>query len=706
MSSSQAHEGRTEAPRRKLIWSRATRVTGWGILLLTVLPLGAPLRNASGPAAAQFEAWRADRTAPVAAAVALVLVLGALLAPALRRLHRPAPPRDVGGRSAVGLPPVGRDGIAAGAAIAAAAAAWAFSYFALGAGPYLVDGTTQLVQARLFAAGNVAIAEDAPTAFFHFQYLAESSRGWTSQYPPGFALLLALGIALGTASVVGPVLHGLTAWLGVRLVRRMFPRDTVLLIAAAALFVASPFALALAGAYMNHGASALLGLAGVAAALRWAGDRRWLWATVAGASLGAMATIRPLSALSIGVVVAAGPWLLGAAPPSRPRIASWFGGLTAGAILPVAGLLAYNQMLFGAPLAFGYEAAQGPSHGLGFHDDPWGARYTPLLALAYSSTELEALGHELAGAPLPLTVMIGAVAALSRQAGARILFVLLWALAPVIAGLFYWHHDLSMGPRLLADAAPAWILATAWMVGRMWNGPRGASATETLPSLRMAFMRGVVVAAGMVALAGTPVRLVGYGTRADTAAASIDPEPGSIVFVHGPWSARIGARLVERGARVDVVRQLARRYTNCELQRFLDGTEAGRDRFRLPATESRAGAPAERRLVERRMPSGSVILTYSGEALTPACRREAESDFRGVIELPRLIWRGDLPGAERGRAMFARDMGPDRNGRLLAAYPEREAWLLVRREDRSLALLPYADGMTRVWSEPAEDLAP
>lgn len=659
----------------------AIRLAGGSLLVLGLLPFHRLLAGVPGPAASTFHAWGTGYAPNALAACLAVALLGALLLPVVGRLSGRLETTEVR------TPPARADALAWGAGVAGALAAWAFAAVVLSGGPLLVDGVVQIVQGTLLASGRVGIPPEVPVSFFHFQYLAPSSAGWTSQYPPGHAAFLALGHVLGAPALVGPLLHGVTAWLGVRVARRLLPEGGVGLWVGAALLALSPLAVAPAGSYMSHTPAALLALAAVAAALRWGEGGGLRWGLAAGGALGALACVRPYTALYTTIPALMVPWLR---PGRSPRdVMRYVGALGAGALPGVAVLMAVNAALFGGALTFGYEAAQGPGHGLGFHTDPWGVPYTPKLALAYAVTELQAAGVELAGVPLPLTPLIGLalLAGAVRGGGARLL--LTWALAPVLAGFLYWHHDLSMGPRLISDAAPAWALLAGWSAG-------GLATPGRWTAYRRSLLVGAVLLAGVYA----PMRLAGYRGRTMATAvpegtpAVSDP---SLVFVHGSWEGRLGARLAERGTREDALRRILGGYTSCQIQRYLDDADARGDSGAAPPDPGPEAARG-RGLLERRMPSGSVVRTYEGEELTRACRRQAESDFRGILGLPDVIWRGGVPGAEGDGPMYLRDMGPDRNPIALSAYPDRQAWLLAPLEPGGIPmLLPYAEGMARLW---------
>jgi hypothetical protein len=84
--------------------------------------------------------------------------------------------------------------------------------------------------------------------------------------------------------------------------------------------------------------------------------------------------------------------------------------------------------------------------------------------------------------------------------------------------------------------------------------------------------------------------------------------------------------------------------------------------------------------------------------LHSTCLPEVRADRFGAIDASFILWLGDLPGIEDGRPMFARDLGPALNRRLLARYPGRSAWMYgYFAEGDSLRLMPYADAEARLW---------
>jgi hypothetical protein len=203
-----------------------------------------------------------------------------------------------------------------------------------------------------------------------------------------------------------------------------------------------------------------------------------------------------------------------------------------------------------------------------------------------------------------------------------------------------------------------------------------------------------------IAVAG-PAGLRGYAVNGRQSGATLAAPPverPSLVFVHEDWESRLGARLAALGVALDSIRAAARANTTCELDQFVGARE--RQEAAAP-TPDRPGAVAHSgrgQLRDLRMPSGSTIRTYQGEVLTLACQREGASDFGGVLALPPLLWQGDLPGLGARGAMYVRDLGPERNARLLARFPEREPAVLDRAGRDRLRLIPYRDGMNGIWN--------
>lgn len=520
--------------------------------------------------------------------------------------------------------------------------------------PILNDASVQLLQARYFAAGELAGPPLSMPEFWVMQFMVPTAAGWVSQYPPGHALWLAAGFKLGGAWIAMAAAMGVLGVFSVLSFERLLPGRIAAARLGALLAVTSPMLLSLAGAYMNHATVAAFAALALWLSLR-AETGRAVWALAAGGAMGFMVTTRPVSGLLIGAAVTAGVWLT--APRREPglhrpwllrRFAWWvLGGL------PFAvGFGWFNAHFFGGPLTLGYTAAAGPSHGLGFHIDPWGRMYGFTQALGYTSTELLSVGRELFGAVLPVAALIGLYLLFARRLprGERILVA--WALLPILASALYWHHDLVFGPRMLGEAVPAWcalLVLAAVGLARAGARPRLSDGIAVL----------VLVSLGYGLAVGGAERIVRLGGRAALVPEIAEPGP-SLVFVHESWQDRIGARLAARPMRLDSVRALIGRYSPCRLE-------------------------------------GALVGAQRPEEVVDRCRREAAADRLGLMGLTSYVWRGDLPGLGGAGVLWTRDLGPEANARLIEATPGRTPLFVLPDSASAGLVVPYEMGVTALW---------
>ncbi|MYH08650.1 MAG: hypothetical protein F4012_12540 [Gemmatimonadales bacterium] len=536
-----------------------------------------------------------------------------------------------------------------GAGLATAVALVAFDGRTL-----VTDASVNLLQARYFAAGALAGPPLAMPEFWSMQFMVQTPAGWVSQYPPAHALWLAAGFKLGGPWIAVAATMGMLGVFSVLSFERLLPDRIAVARLGALLAVTSPMLLALAGAYMNHATVAAFAALALWLSLR-AETGRAAWALAAGGAMGFMVTTRPISGLLIGAAVTAGVWLT--APRQEPglhrpwllrRFAWWaLGGL------PFAvGFGWFNARFFGSPLTLGYTAAAGPSHGLGFHVDPWGRMYGFTQALGYTSTELLSVGRGLFGTVLPVAALIGLYLLIARRLrrGERILAA--WALLPILASAFYWHHDLVFGPRMLGEAVPAWcvlLVLAAIGLARAGRRPWLSDGIAVLVLVPLAY--GLTV--------GGAERVVRLGGRAVLVPEITEPGP-SLVFVHESWQDRIGARLAARPMRLDSVRALLTQYDPCRLE-------------------------------------GALVGAQRPEEVIDRCGRERAADRLGAMGLTSYVWRGDLPGLGGSGVLWTRDLGPEANARLIEAEPGRTPFLVLPDSASAGLVVPYQMGVDALW---------
>ena len=573
------------------------------------------------------------------------------------------------------------------ALLSAAAAAW-FLLVVLDGQPDLIDSFAQLVHARLLAEGHLA---GTASPFWHVQQTIATDHGWVSQYPPGFVVLLAIGFRLGAVWLVGPVLLGVCVFFFTLAVSRLLADQPALARLGALLAAISPFAIAQAGSFMSHAAAAAFGAIALYTYAR-ARNESALWFVATGLAIGVLFSIRPYTGLIFGALVAVVAWLDHATEHRRVgAVARIFAG-----VLPLAGATAwYNYTLFGSPFRFGYTVALGPAGGLGFQIDPWGNAYGITQAIAYTSAELTALSLFLLESPFPLIAIIGAALLLRPRITAAHALIGGWALLPVIANFFYWHHGLYRGPRMLADAAPAWALLSLLAFAEIARAARGK-----LVAHRYSLFSGATSLAALVLLISPLAfgvsRLLSYGRDPVSAALLRVPETPerALVFVHGGWTSRLAARLAAAGMRLDSVESALRQNSTCAVHEF---TLAYERKGTLPPLdfEPRASSlPPEVQISE-----GNRIRVQPGERATPSCTLEINADRAGVVDVTPLIWQGALTNpATDARPIFVRDLGPDRNRELLASHVDRVP-LLYGPADPEITprLWPYDGAIRALW---------
>jgi hypothetical protein len=580
-----------------------------------------------------------------------------------------------------------RAAFALGVALLAGGLALAIAIALFGGLPTSVDEMAQLLHARAVASGQLTIPVPGTAAAWVIQNGVVTADGWASIYPPLHTLLLALGLLSGASWLVGPlavaVATGVSALVFEELLGVGPGRVAALVLAV------SPFWLLLGATHLSHtSAAAALAL------VLWTGlrarDGGIGWAVASGAAVGAAVTARPWTGLVASAALLGAVWW-----PARGRIVSRLAGMMAGG-LPFAALLFWwNWRLFGGPLRLGYSAAFGPAHGLGLHPDPWGNLYGAREALAYTGADVVQLGAHLLETPLPATALIGVALLLGmRTGGASPL--LAWVVAALAGNALYWHHGVHMGPRMLYEAVPAWtgllVAAGAWLT----------SERAARPRLRRGAAWSLVVAgAGALALAPG---VVSQAARTEGNAAYVTvPDPGedgtALVFVHGSWSSRVAARLVDAGMRRDSVETALRRNDACAADRYARwrATDVAQRAAEAPTLDldPLPGTPPGLRRVG--LSPGNEVWIEPTAPRDQACLREAAADRNGVVELEPLLWQA--PPLSGRDVVVARDMGPPMNEVVTAALggPVAFVYAPTSVDDPMPRLMEYEEGMRVLW---------
>lgn len=547
--------------------------------------------------------------------------------------------------------------VAAVQAIAVAAVCFAYN-------PQLIDTWAQYIQARNFAAGQLAAVPPPSLAHFGVLQMLTTPAGWIAQYPPLHPALLALVMLLGLPWLLTPVLAGafppVVYWLG-----RQSGDERVARLAAA-LVLLSPFAVAMNASAMNHLPAALCVAAGLTLA-----------PAVARGQVGAAAGIGLLSGLTLGIrpldavalaAVGSGALLL---PTRRRQLAPLIAASIGGAVgaLPT---LWFNAATTGSALTFGYTALYGAAHGLGFHAGPWGEPLTPLRALGLTAGDADQLNTYLFEWPLPVTLLIAAALAgrrdldPARRTAAAYLAVLVGLL------FFYFHRDLLYGPRFLFSALPAvFVLVAAGMV-------RLAALDRPLPRLAVSSGDAMLVAFAVLALQSIvwlgPQRLASYSSARtvlalhparDAAEADLHH---AVVVVRDGWGTRLITRMWDAGVPVATSGRLYSEFDACTLEELL--RQAAAEHVRGRALVERLQAAAVGASPGRPMPGltrDPLLRLPPDGRISPPCAAEIEWDRQGTMQYaavahlntPRfdgdIVWARELPDLSTLRRLY-----PDR----------------------------------------------
>ncbi len=373
-------------------------------------------------------------------------------------------------------------------AIIVAAVASFFSVMVYERHAHIPDEVSYLLNAKYFAAGMLSMAPPPVPAAFDIDLMQITSGRWYSPMPPGWPVMLSLGVRLGVGWLVNPLLAGLNVILAYLFLREIYPTRVARL--ALLLLSASPWYLYMGMNFMTHMLSLTAALGAALAVARLLRTGRLAWAWIGGVAIGALSLVRPLEGLVMAVLL--GIWSLTSRTSRRPRLNT---ALLAAASIAVAALtLPYNRALTGnmfeSPLSLYATTHYGPgTNDLGFGSNRgWG--WTGLDPFQ---------GHDVVDAAINTGFNIFAVnVELFGWASGSLLFILLLAswkprspdhlmvaaiLGVVLAHGLYWF---SGGPDFGARYWFLTIVPLVALTARAINehGPPGTPDAATVPVWR------------------------------------------------------------------------------------------------------------------------------------------------------------------------------------------------------------------------------
>jgi hypothetical protein len=326
--------------------------------------------------------------------------------------------------------------------------------------PHINDEIGYLFQAKIFALGKLYVPSPCGAEGFAFTHIINNGR-WYSQYPPGFPLILLLGLLAGAPWIVNPLLAAASIVVFYYLGRELYGESEGRL--AAVLGALSPWLLLTSSTMLSHTASMLffaLFLLFLSKSLK---TPTFLKGLLAGNSLGLAFLIRPYNVAAVAAPFALyfGFRSLIRTRKDRRNVL----GFAAALVIAAAALMAYNQLTNGHPLRMGYIVKYGESHGIGFGRTGYtGVPHTAGQGLYMTGENLAAINSYLFGWPVSSLIFLVPWVIPTKEGKKRQAQDLLLAagfLSLALALFFYWGNFVLVGARMYFEALPLLLLMTA-----------------------------------------------------------------------------------------------------------------------------------------------------------------------------------------------------------------------------------------------------
>lgn len=322
--------------------------------------------------------------------------------------------------------------------------------------PFNMDSAAELFTARTLRSGRTSVN---PPPFECREYMEHQGllvyQGhWMSQFPPGHALILAIGMLFNAAWMIGPISAALTAIFCYRIADICFDRATARL--AVFLFCASPFVVLYSSEYLNHSTALFFFSLGLYGFARWWNDNKASSAALSGSGIGYCAITRPLTALGLTLPLAIlGLWKIIQTRDFRlctHRLLSSLCGVVV-SILFICLFGAYNKYTTGDFLTSGYVAHFGTGHNPGFGTAPNGKPHTIGKGIGSVIENIVLLNRHLFDLPFPslLFLLIFFLLPYKRRMWDYLFLGCFTGL--LLAYMTYWYHENFFGPRFMFEAS-------------------------------------------------------------------------------------------------------------------------------------------------------------------------------------------------------------------------------------------------------------
>jgi hypothetical protein len=223
--------------------------------------------------------------------------------------------------------------------------AGSLSYFVYQNHPHVPDETQYLFQANYMAAGQLTVkAPLVPEAFSMYMVPTNADR-WFSIFSPGWSAVLAVGVKIGAAWLVNPLLAGLCVLLAYLFFNetytQRFARMAILLLCF------SPWFVFMAMSFMSHIFTLFCALSAAVLFCKSLKRERLLYIFASGLMTGILSLTRPLDGLIVALLL--GVFTLLSFPNWKTKLTNGF-ALVAGTISTAAIIFPYNKAVTGDEL--------------------------------------------------------------------------------------------------------------------------------------------------------------------------------------------------------------------------------------------------------------------------------------------------------------------------------------------------------------------
>jgi len=422
--------------------------------------------------------------------------------------------------------------------------------------PHTPDSLVYLLQATWLLDGSLSGEVSPIQDFLAVPYTYVVGNRWLAHYPPGWPLLLAVGLAVGMPWLVAPLLGGLFILLLYLTGREL--DSPVLGLAAAALGLISPMARLIFSSMLSHAAASTLLLGALWLALVARRHRGWQVAALAGGAAGLAFGIRPLTAVAF--VIPLGIVLLLDLLVSRDRTAARVRlvGAGTGMLVAAAPSLIANHLITGSPFALPYSLAGGKMY---FASNiPFGLQNLDALVVSTASA-IFGWGWDFVHGPVPLALALAfsCLPFILRRARSTDLMLATIVIAVMVAHLGTRGHGLhGFGPRYYFEVfAPLFLLTARGFQELARIGVHEQWAENRL-SARIAVV--LFLALNLSAAAVLPRRLAlyrGYNKvdgSLEHRIAELALERGLVILPPDRWQGwAMAARIMEPGPDADLL---------------------------------------------------------------------------------------------------------------------------------------------------------